>query len=105
MLGLGRQEHGRLTGRIAAADQDDLFVLAQLALDRRSPVVHAFAFELAQIGQRRTAVARAAGQHHGACLQALQAAAHFHLQRVGVAQQPSGRRGMATSTPNFCACT
>ena len=46
---LRRQEHHRLSGRIAAADQRDLLAGAELRLDGRRPVGDAGAFEVGEI--------------------------------------------------------
>ena len=44
-----RQEHRRLPGRVAAADDDHLFAAAQLRFDERRAVVDAGAFERARL--------------------------------------------------------
>ena len=51
-----REEHRRLAGRVAAADDDHLFAAAQLRLDERRAVVDAGALELRQV--RRAASRR-----------------------------------------------
>ena len=58
-LDLRRKEYDRLTRRIAAADQCDLFAGAQARLDRRRPVGNARALECRQIGDVGPAIPRA----------------------------------------------
>ncbi len=67
MLG---EEHRRLPGRVAAADQRHFGLRAQPRLDRRCPVPDAATLELRQPRHRRPAVARTAGDHHRARAQA-----------------------------------
>ena len=55
-----------LAGGIAAADQRHLGAGAQPRLDRRGPVPDAAPLEALDVGDRRPAVARAAGDHDGA---------------------------------------
>ncbi|MNT26530.1 hypothetical protein D3C72_1621080 [compost metagenome] len=92
--GVAGEKHGRLAGRIAAADEDDLFLPAQLGFDGRGPVIHAPSLIRFQVGQRGAAIARAARQHHGASAH-LRAVAQIDAQGPGVAQQVggAGRRG------------
>ena len=61
----GREEHDRLTCRVAAADQRHFFSLAQLGFDRGGPVRDPGALEGRQVRDVRPAVARAGGDHHG----------------------------------------
>ena len=51
-----REEHRGLAGGIASADDDDLLSDAQLRLHARGRVVHAGAFELRHVWNRRLAV-------------------------------------------------
>jgi hypothetical protein len=60
------QEHRCLAGRIAAADHDDVLVLAHLAFKMRCRVVHAHAGVLLQIWQIRLAILRAGCDQHSA---------------------------------------
>ena len=53
------EEHHRLARRVAAANDDDFARFAQLRLDRRRPVVDAFAFEVAEIRKFQASIARA----------------------------------------------
>ena len=61
----------RLSGRIAGADQRHLLVGAQLAFERRSPIVHARHLELMQVVDLEAPVACTAGEHDRARLDAL----------------------------------
>ena len=66
---LGRvigQEHRRLAGRVAAADDHHRLPAADAGLDRRGPVPDAPALEARQRVEVGTAVARAGGDHRGA---------------------------------------
>ena len=61
-----REENGGLAGGISAADDDDLFLLAELRFHERCAVVDALAFELLQIGNARLVILRAGGDDDGA---------------------------------------
>ena len=104
----GREEHDRLTRRVAAADQRHLFSLAQLGFDRGGPVRDARALEGRQVRDVRPAIARAGRDHHGARPHG--ASVHeFQTRRRpgGHSPPPQSSRatssGMAISAPNFCA--
>src|SRR5437764_1401067 len=56
-----RQEHGGLTGRVAAAHDHDLVAAAQLRLHEGRGVIHARALELRQVGDGEPAVLGPAG--------------------------------------------
>ena len=56
---LGRQEHHRLPGGVAATDQRDLLAFAQFRFDRRRPIGHAGALEAQEVRDVRLAIARA----------------------------------------------
>ncbi len=62
----GGEEHDRLAGRVAAADQRHLLALAELRLDRRGPVGDAGTLEGREIRDVRPAIAGAGGDDHGA---------------------------------------
>src|ERR1700691_806008 len=71
---LGRvrgQKHRALTGRIAAANQSDLFARAQPGLDLRGPVPDSAPLKPGYVGDRRMAISSAAGDHDGPRLNAL----------------------------------
>jgi hypothetical protein len=78
------QEHRRLTGGIAAADDHHLFRGAKLRLQSRGGVVDSLPFEALVVRDVQLAVAGAGGDHHGAAEHAAAA-----RQRQGV------RRGAA----------
>ena len=105
-LDLGCQEHDRLPGRIAAADQRHLFAFAELRFDRRSPIGDAGVVEVGQIGDRRAAVARAGGDDDGVRLHGI-AAVDIEAERLLDGAPPQSSRvtssGIAISAPNFCA--
>ncbi len=84
---VARQEDRRLAGRIAGADERHLLVPAKSRLDRRGPIMDGGSFELRQVRQVETAVARAAGDHDGACMHCL-AIADGH--RIASARQAGG---------------
>ncbi len=67
------QEHGGLACGIAAADQHDVLIGAELCLDRRGPVPDALAFEGVEILDLGPPIARAAGDDDGARAQHLSA--------------------------------
>ena len=61
-----REKHRGLARGVAAADDDDLLAGAELRLHRRRGVVHARAFELREVLERRLAVLRARRDDHRA---------------------------------------
>ena len=77
---VGGQKDGALPGGIAAADDNDLLAGAQARLDRRRPVPDAPAFEARDIGDRRAAIAGAAGHDDRSRLDAVAA---FRFERQG----------------------
>ena len=108
--GVLRQEHRRLAGRVAAADQHHLLPArtccassadAQYQTPRPSN-----SLEPRHVGP---AVARAAGDHHGARAQpagrrsASSAKLAVGLRACSRATAPAA--GISISAPNFCACT
>jgi hypothetical protein len=72
------KKHCALTSRVAATDQNDLFAGAQARFDLRRPIPDAAPLEPRDIGNRRVAITRAAGDHNRARLNALAA---LRLQR------------------------
>src|SRR5262245_13496527 len=70
LLDFGRKEYDGLSRRVAAANQRDLLSFAKLRFDRGSPIGHPGAFEHREIGDRRTAIARAGSDGHGPCTHA-----------------------------------
>ena len=61
--GLGKID-GSLSGRVASADHDDVFVLAELRLNVGRTVVNSLPFEILQIGDGRLVVLGAGGNHN-----------------------------------------
>ncbi len=59
LLCTGRQKDGRLPGRIAAADQRDFIVGAEIRFKRRSPVMDGNPLEQVEIGNVEPPVAGA----------------------------------------------
>ena len=89
-----REEHGGLSCRVAAADQHDFLACAHPGLERRRPVPDAVTLEVAQAGNLRAAIARAARDHHGARAQTTPVVElHGHLG-VGPALRAFERRGL-----------
>ena len=80
-LDLRRKEHDRLTRRIAAADQRNLFAGAQARLDRRRPIGDARALEYREIGDVGAAIARAGSNDDCPCAQAA-VAGQFQRERL-----------------------
>ena len=84
-----REKHCGLPCRIAAADDDDLLGETQLRFHRRRAVVHAGAFELREVLERRFSVFRAGGDDHRA-RRDTGSAVNLHAVRLPVAGQPGG---------------
>ena len=80
--GVGGKEHRALTGRIAAADQNDLFAGAQARFDLRRPVPDPATLEPGDIGDRRMTIARAAGDDDRPSLKAIAALDLQHERAV-----------------------
>ena len=74
------RKHRALTGRVAAADHNDLFAGAQPSLDLRRPVPDSAPLKPGYVGDRRMTIASAAGDDHGARLNAL-AVVRLRLRR------------------------
>jgi hypothetical protein len=62
-LGPRREKHRALAGRIAAANQNDLFASAKPRLDLRRPVPDPAALEAGDVGDERMAISGAARDH------------------------------------------
>ena len=84
-----REKHRRLTGGVATADDDDLLAHAQLRLHLRRAVVHARAFELREVIERRLAVLGAGGDDQRARRDA-RPVVHLHGVRRPIAGQLRG---------------
>jgi hypothetical protein len=80
-LGVRGEVHGGLTGRVRAADHDDVLVRARARLAQRGAVVDALAVELVEAGAVELAVGDAGGDEHA--VRAQQSAA-------GQLDQPAG---------------
>ena len=78
---MGGKKHRALAGRIAAADQNDLFACAQARLDLRRPVPDPATLEARDVGDRRTPVSCAARDHDRPGLNAI-AAVKFEDERA-----------------------
>ena len=63
LRGVSGKKHRALAGRIAAADQNDLFAGAQARLDLRRPVPDPATLEAGDVGDRRMAISCAARDH------------------------------------------
>ena len=85
-----REKHRRLARGIAAADDDDLLADAQLRLHRRRAVVHAGAFELREVLERRLAVLGARRDDHRARADA-RPVVNLHGVRLPVAGELASR--------------
>ena len=83
------REHRSLTGGVATADDDDLLALAELRLHRRCAVVHARAFELREVVERRLAILGAGSDDHRARRDA-PTILHLHGVRRSIAGQLRG---------------
>ena len=103
---LGRvagQKHRALAGRVAAADQNDLFAGAQPRLDLRGPVPDSAALEPGYVGDRRMAIASAAGDDDRPSLNALAVRLEDEDAVRARAIERLDGTGIMTSAPNFCA--
>ena len=98
-----RQEDGRLSRGVAAADDHDLLVPAQLRFHGRGAVVDAGPFEAGHVGDRQLPVLGARGDDDGARRTRASVVDLQHV-RVAVARQSVAPRAMATTGANFSAC-
>jgi len=82
-----REKHRRLSRGVATADHHDVVVDTQLRLHRRRGVVHARAFELGEVLERRLPVLCARGDDHRPRRNA-HPVINLHGIRVSVAREP-----------------
>ena len=105
LRGVRGEEDRRLARGVAAAHQHHLLARAELRLDGRGPEPNAAALELAQVGDVGPLVARARGDHDGACAQLLAVAraarGSAHPARFARTRGASTCIGISICAPNF----
>jgi hypothetical protein len=100
--GVARQEERRLSGRVAAADDDQGIARTGPRLRQRRGVVHTVALELLEARDRQFAVAGAAGDQNGP-REYLAIAGEPHEVAVFTASGTNASAGTTIRTPNVLA--